>query len=191
MKTVILNGERKNEKILDSIHEIVTNQLSDLNWDAKPFFLRELNITHCVGCFECWVKTPGICRFKDDAPQIAEAFINSNLLICITPVTFGGYSSELKKALDRIICLVSPFFMKIYGETHHKRRYEQYPSLMGIGVLPGSDPDSEKIFKTLVYRNSLNFHSPSHIGGVVLSNQEMKEKIKIIQSFFTAIEVVK
>jgi len=191
MKAIILNGARNNEKTLDSIHEIVVDKLSDLNWDVKPFILRELNITHCVGCFECWVKTPGICRFKDDGPQIAEEYIKSDLLINITPVTFGGYSSELKKALDRIICLISPFFMKIDGETHHKRRYDKYPSLMGIGVLPQSDPYSEEIFKTLVKRNSLNFHSPSHIGGVVLSDQGMDEKRKIIQSLFTAIEVVK
>lgn len=191
MKAMILNGARNNEKVLDSIHKIVFDKLSDLNWDVKPFILRELNITHCVGCFECWVKTPGVCRFKDDGPQIAEALIKSDLLICITPITFGGYSSELKKALDRIICWISPFFMKIYGETHHKRRYEKYPSLMGIGVLPQSDPDSEKIFKTLVNRNALNFHSPTHIGGVVFSSQGMDEQRKIIQSFFTAIEVVK
>jgi len=191
MKAIILNGARNNEKILDDVHKIVSAKLSDLNWDVKPFILRELNITHCVGCFECWVKTPGICRFKDDGPQIAEEWIKSDLVIYITPVVFGGYSSELKKALDRIICLIAPFFMKIDGETHHKPRYEKYPSLMGIGVLPQSDPDSEKIFKTLVYRNSLNFHSPFHIGGVVLNSQEMEEKIQIIQSFFTAIEVVK
>jgi len=191
MKAIILNGARNNEKILDDVHKIVSAKLSDLNWDVKPFILRELNITHCVGCFECWVKTPGICRFKDDGPQIAEEWIKSDLVIYITPVVFGGYSSELKKALDRIICLIAPFFMKIDGETHHKPRYEKYPSLMGIGVLPQSDPDSEKIFKTLVYRNSLNFHSPFHIGGVVLNSQEMEEKIQIIQSFFTATEVVK
>ncbi len=191
MKAIILNGARNNEKILDDVHKIVAAKLSDFNYDIKPFILRELNITHCIGCFECWIKTPGICRFKDDGPQIVKALIKSDLLICITPVTFGGYSSELKKALDRTICRISPFFMKIEGETHHKRRYEQYPSFMGIGVLPQSDPDSEKIFKTLVYRNSLNFHSPFHIGGVVLNSQEMEEKIQIIQSFFTAIEVVK
>ena len=191
MKAIILNGARNNEKILDDVYKIVVDKLSDLNWNIKPFILRELNITHCVGCFECWVKTPGICRFKDDGPQIAEEYIKSDLLINITPVTFGGYSSELKKALDRIICLISPFFMKIDGETHHKLRYEKYPSMMGIGILPHSEPDSEKIFKTLVSRNALNFHSPSHIGGVVLSNQSANEKRKVIQSLFTTIEVVK
>ncbi len=51
--------------------------------------------------------------------------------------------------------------------------------------------DSEKIFKTLVSRNALNFHSPAHIGGVVLSSQGREENRKVIRSLLNAIEVVK
>lgn len=176
---------------MDTVHEIIVDELTGIGWDVESFALRELSISYCLGCFECWVKTPGICKFDDDGRHIAGEFIRSDLAIFFTPLTFGGYSSELKKALDRIICLVSPFFKRISGEVHHKRRYERYPSLMGIGVLPQSEDDSEKIFKTLVSRNALNFHSPAHIGGVVLSSQGREENRKVIRSLLNAIEVVK
>ena len=80
---------------------------------------------------------PGRRRTHDAGPDVARTFINSDVVYLLTPVTFGGYSSELKKALDRIIGLASPFFVRIDGEFHHKTRYERYPRLVVIGVVWG------------------------------------------------------
>jgi multimeric flavodoxin WrbA len=191
MKAIILNGSRNNENALDGIQEAIIDELTARKYNIDSFILRKLNITHCIGCFECWVKTPGVCRFNDDGIKIAKKIIKSDLLIFLTSVTFGGYSSELKKALDRIICLVSPFFTSINGETHHKPRYDNYPVLMGIGVLDQPDHNNESIFKKLVGRNAINFHAPAHVSSIVLSNQAMDEKLKAIQSLFTKIKVLK
>jgi hypothetical protein len=95
-------------------------------------------------------------------------------------VTFGGYSSELKKAVDRLIPLNSPFFKKISGEVHHKPRYGRYPRILAIGSLPGRDAESEQIFRTLVRQNAINFHSPASGAGFLYSTQtpqEMRETI--------------
>lgn len=190
MKAIILNGARKDDNALDSVHEIIVDELTGIGWEVKSFALHKIKIAYCLGCFECWVKTPGVCRFNDDGREIAGQFIQSDLSILFTPVTFGGYSAELKKALDRIICLILPFFMKINGEVHHKLRYEQYPRLMGVGVLPQENEESKRIFKTLVNRNALNLHPPAHAGGVVLSSQSVEEIRKEIQTLLTAIEVM-
>ena len=190
MKAVILNGARNDDNALASIHDIIVDELTGIKWEVTSYALREHTIGHCVGCFGCWVKTPGICRFNDDARVIARQFIQSDLSILFSPVTFGGYSAELKKAVDRaVICLNSPFFMKIDGEVHHKPRYVRYPCLMGVGVLPHADKESEKIFKTLVKRNAINLHVPAHIAGVILSDQGAGKSRKHIQSFLTAIGV--
>lgn len=190
MKAIILNGVRKDDNALDSVHEIIVDEITGIGWEVKSFALREKKIAYCLGCFDCWVKTPGVCRFNDDGREIAGQFIQSDLSILFTPVTFGGYSAELKKALDRIICLLLPFFMRINGEVHHKLRYERYPRLMGVGVLPQADEESERIFKTLVNRNALNLHPPAHVGGVVLSSESAEEIRKEIQTLLTAIEVM-
>jgi multimeric flavodoxin WrbA len=156
-----------------------------MGWKVNSRVLRDLKIGSCYGCFKCWVQTPGICVIDDVERDIAKETIQSDLLIFLTPVTFGGYSSELKKAVDRLIPLVMPFFIKIDGEVHHKSRYERYPSLMGIGVLPNEDKESEQSFKTLVNRNAINFHSPIHTAGVIISNQDKKlirEEIKTLLS---------
>ncbi len=190
MKAVILNGARNNDNASDSVHDIIVDELIGIGWEVTSYALRGQKIGHCVGCFGCWVKTPGMCRFNDAGRTIARQFIQSDVSIFFTPVTFGGYSAELKKALDRaLICLVSPFFMKITGELHHKPRYDRYPRLMGVGVLPHADKESEKIFKTLIKRNALNLHVPAHIAGVILSDQGAGKNRKQIQSLLTAIGV--
>ena len=190
MKAVILNGARNDDNALESVHDIIVDELIGSGWEVTSYALHEHTIGHCVGCFGCWIKTPGICRFNDDAREIARQFIQSDLSILFTPITFGGYSVELKKALDRtLICLVSPFFMRINGEVHHKPRYVRYPRLMGVGVLPHADKESEKIFKTLVKRNALNLHVPAHIAGVIVSSQGAGKSRKHIQSLLTGIGV--
>ena len=45
---------------------------------TKTFHLRELKIAHCLGCFNCWLKTPGICVENDAGRQIAQAVIQSD-----------------------------------------------------------------------------------------------------------------
>jgi hypothetical protein len=89
----------------------------------------------------------------------------------------------LKKALDRIICIVSPFFIKINEETHHKPRYAKYPKIMGIGVLPEQDEESGHIFSELIHRNAINFHAPAHVAGILRLNQSMDEHQQNIRNY--------
>ena len=99
--------------------------------------------------------------------------IAGDLTIFLTPITFGGYSSELKKAVDRLICLISPFFTRIDGEVHHHARYDRYPALVGVGILPASHPVQEQIFHTLIGRNAINMHAPTHNSVVLYRSQEL------------------
>jgi multimeric flavodoxin WrbA len=167
MKGVILDGEVVGKGDFERIRELLTRQLKEAGYQLDIFRLREMDIAPCQGCFGCWVRNPGACLMEDDSQSIVQAIVRAELLVLLTPLTFGGYSSELKKGLDRGICLISPFFMKVQGETHHKPRYDRLPRLLGIGVTTAKDSDSEQIFTKLVHRNSINFHSPSVSAAVI------------------------
>ena len=127
-----------------------------LDWDMKAFPLAAMDIRPCRGCFSCWVKTPGRCIIQDDEEQILMATAASDRVIWLTPVTFGGYAPELKKALDRIIPILLPFFTRIKGETDHPQRYSRPRRLLAIGTLKHEDAESEGVFRRLVGRNALN-----------------------------------
>lgn len=167
MRALILNGALAGDNDLAPVEQSLDTALSIRGWTVDRIQLRDLTIAYCQGCFDCWVKTPGLCKAKDKAPEVTRALCKADLLVLLSPVTFGGYSSEIKKALDRSIGIVSPFFTRIGGEVHHKARYTRYPALLGIGVMREPDAEEERIFRTLVSRNAVNFHSPAHLSAIV------------------------
>ena len=158
MNTLIMNGARVDDNILDQIGEIIVKAAEKKNWSIKQLMLRDKEVAECKGCFNCWVKTPGKCVIVDDAQEITKSIIKSDIVIYLTPVVFGGYSYHLKKVLDRSICLVSPFFTRVEGEIHHKKRYSNYPFTISVGISSQCNKEEKEVFNTLVERNALNLH---------------------------------
>jgi len=175
VKALVLNGVGKNVQHLGRIGEIVVRELRSLQWEVHDLVLRDIEIAPCMGCFGCWVQTPGVCLIDDDAREVTRKIIGSDLVVYVTPITFGGYSSDLKKALDRSIGLISPFFTRINGEVHHEKRYNHAPKLLGVGIVHEPDEESERIFKTLIGRNAINMHNPVHAACVVHESQSDPE----------------
>lgn len=152
---------------------IADEVLRCVGWRVAHLTLRETDIAPCLGCFGCWIQTPGVCVIDDAGRDVARQMAHSDLLVYLTPLTFGGYSSELKKAVDRSIPNISPLFRLVKGEVHHVKRYARYPRIAGIGVCSDdrADPDEEELFETLVHRNAINFHAPAD-GACVISVTE-------------------
>jgi multimeric flavodoxin WrbA len=134
----------------------VTARTNALGWETKAFPLAAMDIRPCRGCFSCWLKTPGRCVIQDDQEGILQEFPASDRVIWLTPVCFGGYAPELKKALDRVIPVLLPFFIRLRGETHHPQRYPRRRRLLVVGTQRDADPESEAVFRRLVGRNALN-----------------------------------
>lgn len=116
-------------------------------------------ISSCLGCFGCWVKTPGVCIVDDEGREVAKRVIQSDLVIAVSSITFGDYSYEFKKALDRMLPNISPFFKKIKGEGHHRPRYKKYPNWLSIGLLSEENETMADIFRNLVARNAINIQN--------------------------------
>jgi len=116
--------------------------------------LREKKIGNCAGDFYCWIRTP---------------------------VTFGGYSSALKRMVDHQIQNISPFFAKVEGETHHQKRYEAYPDFLAIGWMDVPDAQAETVFRHLAQHNAINFCAETCISGVVLADQSDREILSAVQ----------
>lgn len=161
------------------IQETLEEELKNIGMPSESFILHQHNIKYCIGCFMCWDTTPGICSGVkgDDAEKITEKIIKSELVVFLTPLTFGGYSSELKKMIERTLGLLLPGFTKKNGEAHHLKRYERYPSLLAVATTETLDEEEIQIFNTLIYRHSLNFYPPKHKAEVFLTKDE-KGKIR-------------
>jgi len=189
VKAVIFNGAREDDPVINAIEASLIKLLAENGWEVKAIALREKQIAGCLGCFGCWVKTPGICVIDDYGREAAKKIVQSNLMIWLTPVTFGGYSSELKKALDRSIPILLPYFESYKGQIHHKMRYDRYPRLVVIGTEP-RNTEYEETFLALTERNALNIRPPKHATGVFQKNQNLDKTLPFVEDLLRKVEVI-
>lgn len=161
MKITILNGNpgAQNAK-LDAYIVSLNTWLSAKQHRVKALTLREMNLKFCTGCFGCWVKTPGQCVVHDASHDIGRAIINSDFLLWAAPLRMGFPSATLKKALDKSIPLVHPYFVVDHGEAHHRPRYDRYPRV-GLLLQKEADTDDEdlRIVGDILSRTALNMKS--------------------------------
>ena len=170
MKAILLDGSPAKDATGERVHTSVKNELISRGWEIQSVQLCEKKIGNCAGDFFCWIRNPGICNVADENRDIAEAIVHSDLLVYLTPVTFGGYSSTLKRMVDHQIQNVSPFFEQVNGETHHQKRYTKYPDFLAVGWLDAPNDQSEAVFRNLTHRNAINFHAMTANTGIVLTD---------------------
>ncbi len=170
MRAMILNAALETDPLLDQLTARLTANFVTRRYAVETFTLRDIRVAFCQGCFECWTHTPGTCKIDDAGRKFSSAFSACDVIVIVTPVRFGSYSSEAKKVLDRILGTLLPFFRRIDGEVHHSPRYK-YPPAMGVlAVTRGVDTASEQTIRTLALRNAINFSSPLHAVQVVDRN---------------------
>jgi multimeric flavodoxin WrbA len=167
--TVLSALHRPDAEPKEGVDQVVLDLRDEVQAELKAFVpgaevkLHALETEHlaaCLGCFECWTKTPGVCRIHDDGHTLVDDIIHSELVVYLAPIAFGGWDAGLKQALDRTIGLLAPFFETVEGEVHHAKRYDAYPQTLAIGVLADDAPEAwGKTFDVLMQRNAVNFHS--------------------------------
>lgn len=159
--------------LLHDLHEEDASKiLGELPRDVIVFPAKP-RVRHCVGCFGCWVKTPGKCVIADRCVGTPAMLAASNKMILISRNVYGGFSPEVKAVLDRSIGYAMPFFRFVGGEMHHTMRY---PDSLTITAHFYGDAISETergIARRLVKANLVNlggascqirFHdSPDHL----------------------------
>jgi len=120
--------------------------------------LRDLPLRYCVGCWGCWVKTPGECISRDASLEMDRAVINADFVLWAAPLKMGFPSALLKMAQDKHLPLLHPYMVVDHGEAHHRKRYPRYPRL---GLLverePGTDERDLQIVTDIYCRTALNF----------------------------------
>jgi multimeric flavodoxin WrbA len=167
MKALILDGSPAGDDTGGRIAEILGKLFATKGYESEHIVLRDKTLGQCRGCFQCWLKTPGICVIDDDNRELSAKYIGSDLTVLLTPVTFGAYSPELKRMLDHLIANISPFFTIVNGESHHRKRYDRYPDLIVTGWTDKTDPVQETMFNHLAWRNAINFHAGRSSWGIV------------------------
>jgi multimeric flavodoxin WrbA len=180
MKALIIDGFKEADGPGAALNGALEGELRKRGWAVESLRPAERQLAYCNGDFFCWLKTPGACSANDVNREFARAAVAADLLIYTCPITFGGYSSTLKKIVDHIVQIIMPFFTRVEGEVHHAKRYRRYPRFLAIGMLDDEDGEAETVFRALVWRNSLNMHTPASACAVVRASGSPDETMRAL-----------
>ena len=119
--------------------------------------LSALSIHNCVGCFGCWTRTPGRCVIRDDAVAVYPLIAQSQRVLYVSRITYGGYDTVMKTMLERAIPVQQAFIRLVDGETHHLQRNvaPKQAVILGYGA---QSPEEEDLFRRMVARNARNMN---------------------------------
>lgn len=149
--------------------------ISLLPINSKIFSKEIDNIKGCLGCFNCWMKTPGKCIIEDSYTEMPKYIVESGTFLIITQIKYGCYTSYVKNVIDRSIGILLPFFQTVNGELHHLPRYNNKSiKLRVIGYGDDVTADEEQTFKDLIKGNAINLCLSDYKSYIIKDMSEAK-----------------
>lgn len=154
MKVLLISDADYHTMTYDNLQGILFGIFEEKGAEIETLEIGERNLLFCKGCFECWVKTPGECVIKDLAGQLNNRFMNSDVVIYISPVVFGQFSANIKNAIDRTLPNILPFFKTVEnGASSHHLRYKSYPKQIIIGYGEEIDAPDQQLFNDIINKH--------------------------------------
>lgn len=190
MQVLAINGSpRGREGNTERILKPFLEGTRDAGANVETIYLKDKKINHCLGCFSCWVKTPGVCVHQDDMPELLEKVFAADMLVYATPLYCYTVTGLMKDFLDRNIPLVTPAIQKhderYYHDPRQVRKTDRLRVLISNCGFPGAYNFSGLLetFKVMT-RGGLNAVILSAQGGV-LQNLDLQERLK---PYFKAVQ---
>ena len=185
MKTLVLN----------TLGNDYTEQIKALIKDKEVEIVdtSDMKIVHCMGCNQCWLKTPGICAIKDDYEEIIKKLVETENLWIVSDTRFGFLDYKGKRLMDRIMPMLNMTIGFRDGWMRHELRYHP----LNIGLLYKGDAD-QMMMEDWCKRTAVNIGGQS-LGAIALLSHlviingsprvaKFSNTDKIIHSFVKGLE---
>ena len=115
-------------------------------------------IHNCIGCFGCWIRTPGTCVIHDKCEDMGENLSKCQEVIIISKCFYGGFSPFVKNVMDRSISYIHPYFEIRNGEMHHRSRYKNHFDLKVWFYGENITEQEKQTAGKLIQANAINLH---------------------------------
>lgn len=160
------------KSIIEKLKETYFNQ------EIECISVADTPLKDCIGCWHCWVKTPGICLHKDAMVDYYDKFMTSDKVIFLFPTGSGFLKGYVKTFIDRLIPLAHPYIEIVEGEMMHKYRYETYPELDFYFSEEGLTTQENQMIEDYCYRVAYHFRVPA---GRVTFNESQAMRTPMLQ----------
>ena len=135
-------------------------------------------IASCVGCFGCWIKTPGRSILPDSYRDTGILMGKTKQLLIVSRCCYGCVSPFVKAVQDRAISYVHPDFILRGDRMHHKRRYQNRIAISAWFYGEDVTEAEKETARSLIQANNENyggrvaevlfFDTPEQMGGMML-----------------------
>jgi hypothetical protein len=142
------------------LHDLPSDKTENLlrgsNDGRYTVFAADPPVRPCVGCFGCWIKTPGRCVIDDRGQGFAGLISRHDVFMIVSRSVYGGFSPPVKAVLDRSIGHMLPFFRVTNGEMHHAPRHAGQFALECVFYGPDISEEEMAVAERLVAANAVN-----------------------------------
>lgn len=121
--------------------EQINALLANNDFDIEIIDTANMKIAHCMGCNQCWLKTPGVCAIKDDYETIVKKLVKVDNLWIVSDTHFGFLDYRGKRILDRIMPMLNMYIIFRDGWMRHQLRYHS----LNVGVIYKGDGDQQML----------------------------------------------
>lgn len=129
MNVLIINGSPRGKK--SNTYKLTCAFLEGMKENHEltidEIDVSQLHIHHCLGCFSCWYKNPGICCIKDEMEDILQKKVNADIVIWSFPLYYYSVPGQLKILIDRQLPILKPYIIDRkdgFGNGGHLGRYD-------------------------------------------------------------------
>ena len=155
MKTLFDLRKNQEDETIKAIQNLFDEPLNVIKFG-------EQSILSCIGCWNCWLKTPGTCVMKDPMAESYFDYVNSDTVILLMSTAQGFVHHKAKAFLDRTIPHYHPYIELVEGECHHIARYDRYPDMVFYFENEGLTSQEEQVIEDYLYRTAFHFKSKAY-----------------------------
>lgn len=155
MKTLFDLRAKEDRQLFEAVQSLYDEPLNIIKLGDQP-------ITACLGCWNCWLKTPGKCAIKDQMAESYRDYVNSDTVILLMDTAQGFINHQAKAFLDRTIPHYHPYIEIVDGECHHVARYQRYPDLVFYYDREDLTDLEEQVVEDYLYRTAYHFRSKAY-----------------------------
>lgn len=104
-KIIVLNGSPRKKGNTSALVKAFTEGAGSTGNSVTEFFLDDMNIHGCKGCFGGGKNPDNPCAQKDDMDKIYPVYKEADIVVLATPLYYWTMSGQLKCAFDRLFAV--------------------------------------------------------------------------------------
>ena len=128
---------------------------------TKKYYVADLDINGCMGCFTCWTKTPGHCIHRDDMDWLIPEIQDADIIVMSTPI-YNYYITHYQQRMsERFLPMLLPWMEEKDEVTQHPIRQQRKIMKTVLVAVAGFPDDQAFNLVKQKFQDSLQILLPS------------------------------